>query len=201
MNDPEAEIREVDDVIEAMEDAREGALRIARIVKDLVAIARPDPSRSRARLVDIAAQAIRWVRSILERDAVIELRDEGAPDVTVAVGQVEQVVVNLLINAARALPRGAKGEIVVRVGPGTPGMARLEVMDRGEGVAPEIVGRIFEPFFTTRQVGRDRGPGLGLAVCHAIAEAHGGSLDVESELGRGSTFRLELPVAQDAAPG
>jgi signal transduction histidine kinase len=79
-------------------------------------------------------------------------------------------------------------------------MARLEVMDRGEGIAPEIVGRIFEPFFTTRQVGQDRGPGLGLAVCHAIAEAHGGTLGVETGLGQGSTFRLELPVAQDAAP-
>jgi two-component system, cell cycle sensor histidine kinase and response regulator CckA len=200
MQDPEAEIREIEDVIEAMEDARDGGLRIARIVKDLAAIARPDGRRSRVRLVDIAAQAIRWVRPLLEGDAAIELRDEGAPDVAVAVGQVEQVVVNLLTNAARATPKGAKGEIVVRVGPGIPGMARLEVADRGEGIAPEIVDRIFEPFFTTRQVGQDRGPGLGLAVCHAIAEAHGGTLGVETGLGQGSTFRLELPVAQDAAP-
>ncbi len=159
MKDPEAEIRDVDDVIEAMEDARDAGLRIARIVKDLAAIARPDPRRSRVRLVDVAAQAVRWVRPLVERDARIELRDEGAPDVAVAVGQVEQVVVNLLTNAARATPRGSKGEIVVRVGPGAPGMARLEVIDRGEGIAPEIVDRIFEPFFTTRQVGQRPGAG------------------------------------------
>jgi PAS domain S-box-containing protein len=201
MQDPETEIRNIDDVIEAMEDARDGGMRIARIVRDLAAIARPDTRRSRARLADVAAQAVQWVRPLVEPDTRIELRDEGAPDVMVAVGQVEQVVVNLLTNAAHASPRGANGEIVVRVGPGAPGMARLEVIDRGGGIAPEIVERIFEPFFTTRQVGGDKGPGLGLAVCHAIVEAHGGTLGVETALGRGSTFRLELPVAQDAAPG
>jgi signal transduction histidine kinase len=107
-------------------------------------------------------------------------------------GQIEQVVMNLVGNAAKATPRGERGVIEVRVGPGSPGMARLEVADRGVGIAPELLGRIFDPFFTTREVGQ--GSGLGLSICHAIVSDHGGTLTVESEVGTGSVFRLELPA-------
>jgi signal transduction histidine kinase len=72
-------------------------------------------------------------------------------------------------------------------------MARLEVIDHGTGIAPNTMERIFEPFFTTGDVGT--GMGLGLAVSHAIVMAHGGTLTVESEVGKGSTFRMELPAA------
>jgi len=74
-------------------------------------------------------------------------------------------------------------------------MARLEVIDHGCGIDPAIRARIFDPFFTTRPVGAGRGSGLGLAVSHVIATSHRGVLSVESEVGKGSTFRLELPVA------
>ncbi len=74
-------------------------------------------------------------------------------------------------------------------------MARLEVVDHGVGIDPGIIGRVFEPFFTTRQVGEGRGTGLGLAISHAIVTAHGGTLTVESTVGKGSTFRVELPAA------
>jgi signal transduction histidine kinase len=72
-------------------------------------------------------------------------------------------------------------------------MVRLEVSDNGRGIAPELIERIFEPFFTTRPLGQ--GTGLGLSICNAIVTAHGGTITVESEVGKGSTFRLELPVA------
>ena len=82
-----------------------------------------------------------------------------------------------------------------RTGPGTKGMVRLEVADLGVGIDPAILDRVFEPFFTTRPVGEDRGTGLGLAISHAIVTAHGGTLSVKSTPGKGSTFRMELPVA------
>jgi two-component system NtrC family sensor kinase len=75
-------------------------------------------------------------------------------------------------------------------------MARLEVVDNGAGMTPDVLTRIFDPFFTTRDVGQ--GMGLGLPVCHAIVTAHGGTITVTSAPGEGSTFGVEVPVAPDA---
>ena len=99
---------------------------------------------------------------------------------------------NLVNNAALAIPPGRAGEITLHVGEGAPGMARLEIADDGVGIPPELLDAIFDPFFTTREVGK--GTGLGLAVSHAIVTAHGGTLTVKSEVGVGSTFRVELPA-------
>jgi signal transduction histidine kinase len=73
------------------------------------------------------------------------------------------------------------------------GMARLEVIDHGSGIEPADLAHIFDPFFTTSDVGK--GTGLGLSICHSIVTAHGGTITVESEVGKGSTFRVELPAA------
>ena len=94
---------------------------------------------------------------------------------------------------AKATPDGKRGAIVVRIGPGEPGMARLEVVDHGKGIEPGVMARIFDPFFTTREVGM--GSGLGLSICHTIVTNHGGTLTATSEAGKGSTFRVELPAA------
>jgi two-component system NtrC family sensor kinase len=115
-------------------------------------------------------------------------------DVMATEGHLEQVVENLLSNAAKSIPAGRRGDIVVRIGPGSPGMVRLEVSDDGGGIAPEAISRIFDPFFTTREVGK--GMGLGLPISHAIVAAHGGTLTAQSEPGKGSTFRVELPAAK-----
>jgi signal transduction histidine kinase len=109
------------------------------------------------------------------------------------------VVLNLLTNAAKATPPGKRGDIVVRIGPGERGSARLEVIDHGTGIDPRIQDRIFEPFFTTRSTGVGRGAGLGLAISHTIVTDHGGSLTVDSEVGKGSIFRMEIPAAPPAA--
>ncbi len=193
--DREAEGRLLGEAIEALEDAAKGGQRVAGIVRDLTTFGNPDQARKRVRLLDVVAQATRWLNPAIGKTATVEVEDLGAPDIVAAGGQIEQVVVNLVTNAARATPPGERGNITIRVGPGATGMARLEVVDRGTGIDPAVLGRIFEPFFTTRPSGAGKGTGLGLSVCHAIASAHGGTLTVESAPGKGSTFRMELPAA------
>jgi PAS domain S-box-containing protein len=190
----EEELRLLDEAIEALEDAQEGGQRVARIVRDMAAFASPDPRRTRSRLADVVDAAMRWLPASVAQAVTVSVEHRDAPDIMASSGQVEQVIVNLITNAAKAAPVGKHGEILVRTGPGAQGMARLEVIDQGTGIEPGILDRIFEPFFTTRRTGEGRGSGLGLAVCHAIATSHGGTLTVESEVGKGSTFRMELPA-------
>ena len=167
--------------------------RLDGVVDELKIFARPDLSRERIRLADVVAKATHWLPASVRGAAAIRVEDGGPPEVVASFGQIQQVVVNLVTNAAGATRSGSPGTIVVRIGPGTPGMARLEVIDQGTGIAPEALERIFEPFFTTSDIGK--GMGLGLAVCHSIVTSHGGTLTVESREGEGSTFRVELPAA------
>jgi CheY-like chemotaxis protein len=123
--------------------------------------------------------------------------------------RLEQVFLNLLVNATHALQEaGGAGEVTVTVQPGASGEVVAEVRDTGPGMTPEVRARVFEPFDTTKPVGS--GTGLGLAICHGIVASCGGRIDVESEPGRGSAFRVVLPalaaapspppIAQDARP-
>ena len=194
----EAEARRLEGVVDELGNAVEGARRIARVVKELTTFARPSQARTRERLADIVAKAMHWLPAAVHKAARVSVEDGGAPEVVVSFGQMEQVVVNLVTNAAKATRPGKPGTIIVRLGPGAPGKARLDVIDQGTGIAPEILGRLFNPFFTTNEAGK--GMGLGLAVCHSIVTSHGGTITVESEVGRGSTFRVELPAAE-GGPG
>jgi PAS domain S-box-containing protein len=192
--DRESEGRALDCVVEALEDAKESGERIARIVKDLNLFGRPDAKRQRARLMDIVDGALRWLPATVARTADIHVESGGAPDVIVSAGQIEQILVNLITNAAKATPEGQRDTVIVRIGLGPPGMVRVEVIDHGTGIDPAIRDHLFDPFFTTRPTGPERGTGLGLAICQAIATAHGGTLTFESEVGKGSKFRVELPT-------
>jgi PAS domain S-box-containing protein len=186
-------LHNVDEAVEALKDAQEGGLRVARIVKDLTTFGRADPKRTRVRLIDVVDGAIRSLAPDLKGGADIAVDDQKAPDVVISLGHMEQAVVNLLANAVQATPKGQRGDVVVRIGPGAPGMARIDVIDHGVGIPPAIKDRLFEPFFTTREVGK--GKGLGLSISHAIVTAYGGTIAVESEVGKGSTFQVELPAA------
>jgi signal transduction histidine kinase len=115
--------------------------------------------------------------------------------------QIQQVLINLLINARQAMPDG--GVVTLRLAPDAAGrLVELSVIDRGIGIPPENLRRIFEPFFSTK-TGPDTsgvgGTGLGLAVCRDIVEAHHGRLRAESRLGQGSTFTLVLPCCPPPA--
>ena len=120
-------------------------------------------------------------------------RIAGAPKAAASEGQLVQILVNLFTNAARAAPEGRKVHVQVLLGPGAPGTARIDVVDDGVGMAPEVLAHMFDPFFSTRGVGQ--GMGLGLAICHAIVTAHGGTISASSTQGQGTAMRVELPVA------
>jgi PAS domain S-box-containing protein len=191
---PAAVHAKLDEVLEILADAQTAALRIARIVKDLNVLGRPDVRREPVKLRAIVDEALRRLAPPAARRAAIAVRDGTAPPVLASAGHLEQVVAGLLDNALRAIPDGRQGRVEVRIGAGPAGMAHVEVEDDGVGIAPEVLPRIFDPFFTTRDVGQGRG--LGLPTAHAIVAAHGGTLTAASRPGRGSTFRIELPAAK-----
>ncbi len=192
--DPDHRLKDLDEAIEALAEAQESGQRIAQIVKDMATFANPNPKRTLVRLTDVVQGAMRWFPTSMGQSGSIQVEDRGAPEVMAASGQLEQVVHNLITNAARASAKSG-GEVVVRVGPGSPGMACLEVIDHGVGIPEKDFDRIFEPFYTTRRAGEGRGAGLGLAISRAIVIAHGGAISLKSEVGKGSTFHVELPVA------
>jgi len=191
--DRETASKQLEGMVEALTDAQEGGRRIAQIVRDLAVFGRPDQKRTLVRLIDVVRDAMRWLPASVGRTTKVDVQDGGAPEVLASFGQMEQVVVNLVTNAAKASKGGEVGSIIIRVMPGAAGMARLEVIDRGVGMERAILERVFEPFFTNSVVGQ--GMGLGLSICKVIVKAHGGTLTVESEVGKGSTFRVELPAA------
>jgi two-component system NtrC family sensor kinase len=193
--DRKAEATQLGNVVKAVEDAQEGGKRIARIVKDLVTFGRPGSKRARVQLIDIANGALRWLPATIGQTASIQVENGGAPDIMASLGQIEQVPVNMVTNAVQATPEGKRDTVIVRIGPGEPGMARLDVIDHGSGIEPAVLARIFEPLFMTHPTGVGRGTGLGLAISHAIVTAHGGAITARSDVGKGSTFQVELPAA------
>jgi CheY-like chemotaxis protein len=122
-----------------------------------------------------------WVSLELGETAIPVMGDRG---------QLEQVLMNLVVNAADAMPQGGRLTIRTRR---EKDDAVLEVMDTGTGMDDETQSRLFEPFFTTKDA--SKGTGLGLSVVHGIVTSHGGRVEAESLVGRGSTFRVVFPVA------
>jgi signal transduction histidine kinase len=114
------------------------------------------------------------------------------PSVSGDPGQLQQVIIALATNAVDAMPQGGQLTITTRRNGES---VQVEVSDTGLGIAPENVPKIFEPFFTTKEVGK--GTGLGLAGCYGILTEHGGSLDVQSTVGVGTTFTISLPAISD----
>ncbi len=148
-------------------------------------------------LGDVVRQSGELLARLLRANIAVRLDTPGPPlPVRADRGQLEQVLINLAVNAADAMPDG--GVLAITCGREDGGLARLEVRDSGHGIPADIRTRIFEPFFTTKGAGQ--GTGLGLSVVHGIVTGHGGHIVVESEPGAGATFRITLPITQEAVP-
>jgi two-component system NtrC family sensor kinase len=195
---PKLEDRE--ELLTAIADAREGAERVRLIVQDLKLLSRPDEASSGP--VDLGGVLRRVMKltshEIGRRARLVEELGE-LPPVQGSGAGLGQAFLNLLINAAQAIPEGnvEVNEVRVKARWETPERVVVEVSDTGRGIAPEHLERIFEPFFTTKPVGE--GTGLGLAVCHGIVQSHGGEIQVRSEPGKGATFRVSLKAVTPGA--
>jgi PAS domain S-box-containing protein len=188
-----------------LEEARQGTERVSTIVRELRSFSRADgDSRHPVDLARVVQSAIRMVGNEIRYRARVVTAFETVRPVWGNEARLEQVVVNLLLNAVQAMPeaRSEENEIRVELRHDGARQAVLEVHDNGAGIAPEVLPRIFDPFFTTKPVGL--GTGLGLSICHGIVTSFGGQIAAHSEPDRGTTFRVVLPtsetVAGDGAP-
>jgi two-component system cell cycle sensor histidine kinase/response regulator CckA len=177
----------------AVADASTGAERVRHIVSSLKTFSRGDEEhRGPVQLEDVLKAAVDMCWNELRHRAKLVIEPSSSPPVEGNAVRLGQVFVNLLINAAHAIPVGAADLNEIRVATSLDGCGRVvvAVSDTGYGMSREIMSRIFEPFFTTKPIGV--GTGLGLAICHGIVAAMGGELEVESEPGHGTTFRVIL---------
>lgn len=166
--------------------------RISKIIQDLMGFARPTQPKF---YPSSAAQIMEKVLSVIEdrvsmtKISIANKIPADLPMIMVDPMQVEQVFMNLLINANHAMPDGGKITLTAKA---TNGFVEVNVTDTGLGIPKKNLAKIFDPFFTTKKEGE--GTGLGLAICNSIVEHNGGSLRVQSEEGKGTSFTVQLPV-------
>lgn len=170
--------------------------RAREIVRGLLDFARETPSvKTRLSINDVVRQALKLLgkRDAFQSIIIVEDLADGLPLIDGDKNQLEQVFVNLALNACEAMPNG--GTLLVSTAK-EDGHVALRVTDTGSGIKPEHMEHIFEPFFTTKPVGK--GTGLGLSVTYGIVQQHGGTIEVESEEGKGTTFTVRFPIASES---
>ncbi len=198
------------DVVESLGALQTGARMAADLTRQLLAFSRRQILQIQPlELNDLLANLLKLFRRVLGEHIALEVVPAAAPvRILGDAGMVEQVVINLVVNARDAMPRGgvlrvvcealrlAAADCVGRTDARAGSFARLTVTDSGCGMAPEMLAHIFEPFFTTKAVGA--GTGLGLATVYGIVKQHQGWIEVASRLGAGTTFSVFLPLADGA---
>ena len=182
---------------EPLRDIDEALKRIRDIVRDVKLFSRPQESTTSA--IDVRSvieSSLRMAWNAIRHRLHVVKEFDAVPLVTANESRLGQVVLNLIVNAAQAAPEGRVDDNTLRLVTRTTedGRAVIEVADTGCGIPKENLERIFDPFFTTKPAGV--GTGLGLAICHTIIAELGGEIEVDSEVGRGTTFRLLLPQAR-----
>lgn len=179
-------------------DTQEGINRIRALVKGMLDFAKPSlPSLKHCALAPIIHESIALIDSQLKKNKVavrLALKDD-LPQILCDPHQIQQVVVNLLLNAMDAMPAGGRIDLTATfvAPPAQPcGQVILRCTDHGQGIAPDSLASIFNPFFTTKP----EGTGLGLSIVHKILEQHQAVVDVTSQEGRGTTFVLKFPACR-----
>ncbi|MFL5347281.1 MAG: ATP-binding protein [Hyalangium sp.] len=187
-----------EDAVSLLDESMDGLRRVRQIIRDLTDFSHADDAqwqqvdlrKGLESTLNIVHNEVRYVADVI--------REYGdLPEVQCLPSQINQVFLNMLVNAAQAI-KGHRGTITVRTGSQDGEHVFVEIADTGQGIAPENLKRIFDPFFTTKPVGK--GTGLGLALSYGIVSRHHGRIEVRSQLGEGTTFRIVLPVKQAEQP-
>jgi signal transduction histidine kinase len=191
--------------LQALEKILKGSQRAAHIISSMLGFARNHTTqRETTDLAGLVEEVLVLTDKDLRKHRVqVETKFHGRPQAPVVRGQIEQILINLIINARQAMPQGGRLRIDVRENAQTQ-MAEIRISDTGVGIPPEQLRLIFEPFYTTKQPDEHGhgGSGLGLSVCRQIIEQHNGRIRVESLVGKGAKFTVKLPlkVTEERAP-
>jgi signal transduction histidine kinase len=177
-------------------DGLHGIDQIAELVQNLRNFARLDRSRVASFDVNEGVRTTLLIAKPALRNVTVSTRLGDIPPITCSPSQINQVLLNLLTNAAQAMDK-AQGRIEVATWREGRDTIAIEVSDNGKGIAPVTMPKIFDPFFTTKEVGK--GTGLGLSIAYKIVSQHGGRIDVRSEVGVGTIFTVVLPMQPPAA--
>ena len=178
------------DITQLMNESKEGLNRVAGIVKDLKDFSRPgDAQMQWADIRKGLLSTINIIWNELKYKCTVNKVFNDIPEIWCSPSQLNQVFLNLLVNASHAI--ADKGEITITTGQHDHEVF-LSIADTGEGIAPENIKRIFDPFFTTKPVGK--GTGLGLSLSYSIVQKHRGRIEVSSQPGKGSVFTVWLPI-------
>ncbi len=178
------------DIVQLMAESKDGLSRVAKIVHDLKDFSRAGEAIQQwADLHQGLDSTLNIVWNELKYKCTVNKDYGELPPIWCVPSQLNQVFMNLLVNAAHAIPE--KGEITLRTGRRDEEVF-VAISDTGSGIAPEHLSRLFEPFFTTKPVGK--GTGLGLSLAYSIVQKHQGHIEVQSELGKGTTFTIWLPI-------
>ena len=177
----------------------DSSLHAREIIHKLMIFTRQMPTRKEpCDLNHIVRDGLYFLESRCSKEGIVltRLLEPSLPFIMADPSQIHQVLVNLVVNAIQAMPNGGQLSITTL---SRDDMVCFIVSDTGTGMTPEVQSQLFVPFFTTKDVGK--GTGLGLAVVHGIVTAHGGSIEVQSEVRKGSSFKVCLPKKQTIDPG
>jgi signal transduction histidine kinase len=191
-NQPDMEL-----IAKALAKAFGSATKAGKICTSMLGLARGESTFGKIEVQKLVDEVLLVLARDPQKDG-IALRVQVQPGLTIYGDpvQIEQVLLNLLINARQAM-LGAGGSLTIKANLLDTGDARIQVIDTGPGIPDKFLNKIFEPFFTTKgtvRKGESKGTGLGLAICKEIIEHHRGRIDVSSELGKGTAFTLYLPT-------
>lgn len=185
-----------DDIPVLMNESKEGIARVRQIVQDLKDFSRIDPKQEwqYANLHQAIDSTLNIVNNEVKYKADIVKEYGDVPEIECLISQINQVVLNIVVNAAHAIGEN-RGEIKIKTGI-LGDLVQIAISDNGSGIPNEILPRIFDPFFTTKPIGK--GTGLGLSLSYGIIKKHNGTIEVTSESGRGTTFLISLPIQQNS---